>query len=219
MATNPKRDGFFPPSDWPRAGKRMSEEAYHKLEYLSPERKYEYLNGLAYLMSGGSIEHDRISYNVRSALDRACGAGSCGVFGPDVQVFLGMKKNRRPHYVYTDATVSCDPADQRRGNTLIESPRLVVEVLSPGTEAKDRGAKFQAYQGQETIQEIVLINQFAQYVEIWQRHEADPENPKVWHYRHYGPDELVELMSLNTHIDMATIYRTIVFDEGKLEEE
>lgn len=30
----------------------MSEEAFHTLDHLSPDRKYEYLNGMAYLMSG-----------------------------------------------------------------------------------------------------------------------------------------------------------------------
>jgi len=191
----------------------MTEEQYHELERLSPDRKYEYIDGIAYMMSGGSVAHDRIAYNARFALDMHFRSRPCTVFGADVQVFLALKKNGKPHFVYPDATVSCDVADSRAENTLIQSPRVVVEVLSPGTETKDRGTKFKAYQSQETIQEIVLISQFAQYVEVWQRNEEDPNNPKAWHYRHYGPGDTVHLVSLDLQIEVAAFYRGLVFDD------
>jgi len=191
----------------------MTEEQYHELERLSPDRKYEYIDGIAYMMSGGSVAHDRIAYNARFALDMHFRSRPCTVFGADVQVFLALKKNGKPHFVYPDATVSCDVADSRAENTLIQSPRVVVEVLSPGTETKDRGTKFKAYQSQETIQEIVLISQFAQYVEVWQRNEEDPNNPKAWHYRHYGPGDIVHLVSLDLQIEVAAFYRGLVFDD------
>ncbi len=215
MATN-SRNEQTPPM-WPRPGTKMTEEQYHELEHLSPERKYEYVDGIAYMMSGGSVAHDRIAYNVRLAFDMHFRSRPCTVFGADVQVFLAMKKNGKPHFVYPDATISCDVADSRSDNTLIESPRVVVEVLSPGTETKDRGAKFRAYQNQETIQEIVLISQFAQYVEVWQRNEDDPTNPKAWHYRHYGPGEAVDLVSLAVQIEVPEVYRGLVFDDEEEE--
>jgi Uma2 family endonuclease len=218
MVTNPRPDTFFPQSDWPRSGKRMAVEAYHELERLSPDRKYEYIDGVAYMMSGGSIEHDRIRRNIENALDNACGAGPCTVYGPDVQVSVGLKKSGRPHYLYPDTTISCDAADHERGTTLIASPHVIVEVLSPSTETKDRVTKFRAYQEQETVQEIVLINQFAPYVEIWQRNEHTPLDTKTWLYRHYGPGESIEIMSINAHIEMATIYRGIAFDDEMVEE-
>jgi Uma2 family endonuclease len=87
------------------------------------------------------------------------------------------------------------------------------EALSPSIETKDRGAKFKAYQNQETIQEIVLVNQFAQYVEVWQRNEQDPNNPKAWLYRHYGPDDTVDLVSIDVHIEVGAWYRGLVFDD------
>jgi Uma2 family endonuclease len=124
-----------------------------------------------------------------------------------------VKKNGKPHFVYPDVTVSCDIADSRSDNTLIESPRVVVEVLSPGTETKDRGTKFSAYQNQETIQEIVLVNQFAQYVEVWQRNAQDPDNSKEWLYRHYGPSDSVNLLSIDIHIEVAEFYQGLVFND------
>ncbi len=211
MATN-SRNEQTPPL-WHRPGTKMVEEHYHELERLSPDRKYEYIDGIAYMMSGGSVAHDRIAYNTRLAFDLRFRSHPCTVFGVDVQVLLAVKKNGKPHFVYPDATVSCDVADSRAENTLIASPRVVVEVLSPGTETKDRGAKFKAYQSQETIQEIVLISQFAQYVEVWQRNEHDPNNPKAWLYRHYGPGDTVDLVSIDIHVEVAELYRGLVFND------
>ncbi|GAC1349165.1 MAG: Uma2 family endonuclease [Ktedonobacteraceae bacterium] len=194
----------------------MSEAAFHELERLSPDRKYEYLNGMAYLMSGGSVAHDRITRNVGYALDSQLRSGPCRVFGVDVQVLMGTKKDSKKHYVYPDATVSCDVADRRPENTLIAFPRVVIEVLSPGTEARDRGVKFKAYQGCPTIQEIVLMSQFAQYVEIWQR---DDQNSTAWHYRHYGSGEIVEFNSIDVRIDIADVYQGLDFAEAEPGEE
>lgn len=193
----------------------MSEEEYHELERLNPDRKYEYISGLAYMMSGGSVGHDRITRNFGFLLDRYL-SEPCAAFGPDVQVLLGVKKHGKPHYVYPDATVSCNAADRRSDNMLIESPRLVVEVLSPSTEVRDRGVKFKAYQNCSTIQEIVLVNQFAPYVEIWQRDELDTTQ---WRYRHYGPGETVALASINVHVEIEDLYRGLDFRLEESDEE
>jgi len=194
----------------------MSEEAYHELERLNPDRKYEYVGGLTYMMSGGSVGHDRIAYNVRSVLDSRLSSGRCTAFGTDVQVLLGIKRNGKKHFVYPDATVSCEAADRRSDNMLVESPKMVVEVLSPSTEMRDRGVKFKAYQNSPTIQEIVLVNQFAPYVEIWQRDEVDSAQ---WHYRHYGPGEIVTFASIAINVEIDDLYRGLDFTLEEPDEE
>ena len=137
----------------------------------------------------------------------------------DVQVLIGTKRNGKPHYVYPDATVSCDRADRRPDNTLITAPRLVVEVLSPGTEVRDRGIKMKAYQQCPTIQEIVLVSQFAQYVEVWQRNEQELDDPNAWFYRHYGPGDTIHFASIAVQIAIGEFYRGLEFDEGEFEDE
>src|SRR5258708_17359657 len=89
MATNPRKEQTQPM--WHRPGTKMAEEEYHELERLSPDRKYEYIDGIAYMMSGGSVAHDRIAYNARLALDVHFRSRPCTVFGADVQVFLALK--------------------------------------------------------------------------------------------------------------------------------
>jgi Uma2 family endonuclease len=213
MATNPTHSESS--WSWPDKGGVMSEEEYHELQRLNPDRKYEYVAGMAYMMSGGSVGHDRLTRTIGFLLDQRL-SGPCTAFGPDVQVLLGIKKNGRKHFVYPDATVSCNATDNRSDNLLIESPRIVVEVLSPGTEAKDRGAKFKAYQNCPTIQEIVLVSQFAQYIEIWQRDELDTTQ---WHYRHYGPGETVAFASIDIHVAIEDLYRGLNFTLASQDEE
>ena len=103
MATNPQPEG---PQrlrlGWPSKGRVMTEEAYHTLEHLSPDRKYEYIDGRAYMLSGRSVAHDRITRNIGYELDRHLGSSLCSVFGVDVQVRIGTKRNGKPHYVYPE---------------------------------------------------------------------------------------------------------------------
>src|SRR2546430_15096914 len=108
MATNPvPAESSW---NWPGRGWAMSETEFLELEHLSPDRKYEYLNEMAYLMSVGSVAYDRITRNVTYILDSQLRAGPCRAFGVDVQVLLRTKKDSRKHYVYPDATVSCEAA-------------------------------------------------------------------------------------------------------------
>ncbi len=218
MASNPQRESYER-LGWPGKGKIMTEDEYRELERLSPDRKYEYIDGMAYMMSCGSVAHDRINRNIGYALDFLLRSGPCTVFGVDVQVLIGTKRNGKPHYVYPDATVSCDRADRRPENTQIASPCLMVEVLSPGTEVRDRGIKLKAYQQCPTIQEILLVSQFAQYVEVWQRNEREPDNPEVWSYRHYEPDDIIDISSIAVQIEIGEFYRGLEFDEGEFEDE
>ncbi|HEY3992274.1 MAG TPA: Uma2 family endonuclease [Ktedonobacteraceae bacterium] len=79
-----RQDGDFERIDW--YGKAISEAEYHALEQLSPDRKYEYINGRAYMMSGGSVAHDQIRRNVELEFARQIPSGPCRVFGVDMRV-------------------------------------------------------------------------------------------------------------------------------------
>jgi Uma2 family endonuclease len=208
MTADPQRPLLSP-------GGPMSVEDYLRLDSGTPNVKYEYLDGVARMMSGGSVGHDRIARNIAHSIDEHFLSGPCTVFGSDVQVLIGPRPNGKEYYVYPDATVSCNVSDRRRDNKLIRSPRIVVEVLSPSTEPLDRGKKFEAYQACPSIQEIVLVSQFAQHVEVYRRSEEDET---TWSYVFYGPGATVELTSVDVLLATDDIYRGINFDEPLLEE-
>jgi Uma2 family endonuclease len=199
----------------PPLGGAMTFQEYLALERAYPNARYEYLNGVARLMAGGRVAHDQIAFNARVAIAVNFRSGPCHTFGENMKVLVGTLPDGSENRVMPDCTVSCDVDDRRLGNTMIRSPRIVIEVLSPSTEATDRGDKLQAYKACPSIQEYLLISQFAQYVEIYRR---DREDATIWRKQEYGPGETVELQSVDIAISMDEIYRGINFAEFLMEE-
>ncbi len=178
----------------------MSVKEYLELEENSPDNRYEYLDGYVYMMSGGSANHAAIGGNIYTLLKQALRGGVCRVYNSDVRVRISDK-----YYFHPDVTVTCDPRD--RGNAaLIQSPRLVVEVLSPSTEAYDRGRKLQCYLAYPTIEEYVLVDSRLMRVEIYRKEHGR------WIYDAFEADEEVKLSSLDVHFMVAEIYEDVIFD-------
>ncbi len=177
----------------------ISPEEYLEIDRASPDVKYEYIDGHMYAMSGGTIDHAQIAMNLIRALDDHFQRGACRVFSSDVRVQVAEKK-----YFYPDVTVSCNPEDWQQGNIdIIRFPRLVIEVLSPSTEARDRRKKSLSYQACPTIQEYALINTQYQMVEVFQRHG----DGNMWLYQQYGPGQEAELASIKLTIPSSNVYR------------
>ncbi len=143
----------------------MSVEEYFELEERDPDTRYEYLDRYVYMISGGSANHATIGGNIHDILKGLLRGGSCRVYNSDMKV--RVSENR---YFHPDVVVTCDARD--RGNTdLIRSPRVVVEVLSPSTEARDRGRKLQAYLACPTIEEYLRADFRAMRIEIYRKEQ------------------------------------------------
>ncbi|HET8841339.1 MAG TPA: Uma2 family endonuclease [Ktedonobacteraceae bacterium] len=207
----------FPQANTPPPGGPMPWQEYLALEQQYPYARYEYLNGIARLMAGGRAAHDRIAFNMRVAIDLHFTSGPCSTFGENMKVLVGEKANGAEDRLIPDVTVSCDVDDRRPDNKLVRSPRIVVEVMSPSSEADDRGDKLRAYKACEHIQEIVLISQFAQHVELYRRLN---ENEEEWTGPlFFGPGESFTLESVDVKIAVVDIYRRVDLAEWKNEEE
>jgi Uma2 family endonuclease len=206
------------PQEWeaPHPGRPMSVEEYLLLDANAGNARYEYIDDEAQMMSDGSREHDRIAFNTRLELyQHFLSEEQCAISGGHLKVLVGTSAGDKAGYFYPDITVSCTIDDWQRGNKIVRSPRLVVEVLSPSTEYRDRGKKLKAYQACPTIREIVLINQFAPRVEVYHR---DEQEPATWHYTVYDEWQAVVLPAFDIHIAVANIYRGIDFDEPLTED-
>jgi Uma2 family endonuclease len=188
-------------------------------EYLEIDRtsdiKYEYDSGHIYAMAGETQVHARIAYNMANLLDDHLVNTPCRFFQSDVKVQVAEDK-----YYYPDVTVTCNPEDIKDSFDVIHAPRLIVEVLSPGTEYKDRGTKLRAYQALQSIEECILISTRQQLVEIYRR--LPPTNlPKIprgdWAYRQYGPGETVELTSISLTFPIEALYRLTDVPEQQAE--
>src|SRR5579875_829157 len=147
-------------------------EEYLQMDRHSPVR-HEYIDGLAYALAGGSLNHSAACMNLGSYLHRLLRGSSCRVYNSDARVHLSPTR-----YVYPDLSISCDPQDP--GETdLLRSPRVTIEALSPGTEAYDRGDKFAYYRECPTVQEYVLVASEHRAVEVFRRPQTQ-ENISSW---------------------------------------
>jgi Uma2 family endonuclease len=181
---------------------RMSVEDYLTLDRDSVDARYEYINGYAYMISGGTLNHSTVSINVTSLLRNRLRVSSCYVYNSDARVRISATR-----YVYPDATISCDERDRGTGD-IIHFPRLIVEVLSPSTEAYDRGQKFIYYRTCPTILEYVLVDTQHQAIDVYRRASAN-----LWTLHLFGPGDQVEFASINVSIPIAALHEGVILLE------
>ena len=176
---------------------RYSFEQYITL-LRNNEQRLEYDHGDIYVLVGSSANHAAISANMGRALDDALGENTtCEAYVADRVVRLTSDITMMP-----DVVVTCDEADQ--GDAFfLNSPHLVVEVLSKSTEARDRTHKLLHYQAKQSIEGIVFISQYVQHVEVITRTASG------WEYHEYGHEECFTLASLNVTVCVADIYRRL----------
>jgi len=96
-------------------------------------------------------------------------------------------------------TVSCG----HEAGSILANPIVVVEVLSPTTEKRDRGAKFKAYKVLPSVQEYMLIGSESKAIEVHRREGT------FWRQYHYREGDLVELASIGVSFSFDDVYRRI----------
>lgn len=141
----------------------MSVEEFLIWEAEQPER-WEFIGGEAFAMAGGSDVHNTISLNIAFALRSALKATRCNVFMTDMRLRLAADDA----VFYPDVFVTCAEADRSRRQHK-EEPALIAEVLSPSTEAYDRGQKFAAYRRFPGLQTVLFLAQDQAHVECYTR--------------------------------------------------
>jgi Uma2 family endonuclease len=182
-------------------------------EYLEWEEqqtiKYEYINGEVFAMTGGTLPHNSIALNLASALKNHLRGKGCKVFMADAK--LGVSKNGPFHY--PDVMVTCDSQDLN-ARKIVYSPCLLVEVLSPGTEAFDRGDKFKHYRRIPTLKEYVLISAEKISVDYYCLNERGK-----WELTSYSLDEMnteaaeieIDLTSVDFRFPISLLYEDVEF--------
>jgi Uma2 family endonuclease len=179
----------------------MSVEEYLALDRASQDVRYEYIDGIVTMLAGGTTNHSRICVNLVGELRTAMRGKSCQVFNSDLKVSISATR-----YVYPDVSVSCDPRDLEERGDIIHYPCLVIEVLSPRTEASDRRQKFTYYRACPSVQEYVLVSTDEQAVDVYRR-----ATEKLWTLHLFEPGDEVELKSINASIPIAALYENVQF--------
>ncbi|MEB3230405.1 MAG: Uma2 family endonuclease [Leptolyngbyaceae bacterium] len=179
---------------------KLTPQEYFEWE-SQQDLRYEYLDGEVFAMTGGSLPHADIALNIASSLRESL-RGRCKVRNSDARV--GMTDSGP--FTYPDVSVSCDDRD-RTAQQFMRYPCLIVEVLSPSTEAYDRGGKFALYRRLDSLQEYVLVGSETKTVEVFRRGENG-----TWAFMPYEEGDEIELTSVGLTIPISAIYDDVIVD-------
>ena len=182
-----------------------AEDRVSPAEYLVRERqaqtKSEYLGGFVVAMSGASRLHNYVVGDIFVEFHRQLRGRPCDLFSNDMRV----KVAETGDYAYPDVVVAGGEVEFEDAelDTLL-TPTVIIEVLSPSTEAHDRGAKFTSYRTLPSLQEYVLVAQ---------------DRPSVEHYARRGEqwlltavtdlDASVPLPAIGCELRLREIYRRV----------
>lgn len=186
----------------------ISPEEYLKLEELSP-LKHQYIRGEVYAMAGASDAHVTLCVNLVALLRNHVRGSGCRVYMSDMKARIESQNI----YYYPDVMVTCDERD-KAFESFKRFPRLIVEVLSNGTEGFDRGDKFADYQELETLQEYVLISQRRQRVECFRRNAEG-----LWVLYSYTQGSELHVASVDFRTSIDAIYEDVIFTREDAEVE
>ena len=182
----------------------VSEDDYLRLEAQSPVR-HEYMGGELFAMTGGTLRHNTIAGNVFVALRAHLRDTPCRAFINDVRVRVANTNS----YYYPDLLVTCARGAQTvdLSAVTIDDPVLVIEVLSPNTEATDRREKLLAYRTLPSLSEYVMVSQDDARIEIHRR-----RGDIGWEKIEYAGLETIELASVGLQIGMRDVYDGVPID-------
>jgi Uma2 family endonuclease len=184
------------------------EPFYMPEEYLALERaaptKSEYFNGRIYAMAGASREHNLLAGNLFAVLHSRLRERPCEVFMGDMRVRIAATDA----FTYPDVVVACGDIRIQRDDHLdtLLNPVVIVEVLSPSTEAFDRGDKFAHYRRLESLQEYALVAQDRTRVEQFTR-----QGEQWLLTERAGLDAALELPAIQSAVPLREIYRRVEF--------
>ncbi len=183
---------------------KYSLEGYIDLDKNS-EGRYEYFNGVVVELSGASLSHNRIVSNLSGNLRNELEGRDCEVLPTDMR----LKVPAAFPYRYPDVVVVCgEPViEGMQGLDLLVNPLLIIEVLSPTTEAYDRGLKFSAYQTIASFREYLLVAQDRPHVVQYVRQPND----KWLRSEVTGLDGELTLETINCTLTLRDIYQRVTF--------
>ena len=178
-------------------------------EYLAMEAgsdvRHEYLAGAVYAMSGTTMAHGRIIANVSSELVRQLRGRRCEAFTSEIKVRIQVGADS--FYYYPDIVVDCGkPPDE---SLFAEEPRVIFEVLSPGTERIGRHEKRLNYQRLPFLDAYVLVEQSRMAVTVYRRSDQGWTIESL-----HDPTASLDLPTIGCALPLSTIYERTLLVQG-----
>ncbi|MEZ5537436.1 MAG: Uma2 family endonuclease [Thiolinea sp.] len=168
-------------------------------DYLAGEQhsdiRHEYVDGVAYAMAGGSVNHNLIGGNVYRLLANHLLDQSCTPFTGDM-----LLRTTQTRFHYPDVAVFCD--EFSGDEHYLDNPVLLVEVLSRSTRQNDKGSKLTEYLALPSLQEYVLIEQDFVEIQVLRRRNG-------WRLESYYLGQSIALDSVQAELTVEAIYHKV----------
>lgn len=182
---------------------KLTPEEYLAIERTSPT-KHEFLDGEVFEKAGASEPHGVIVVNLAASLHEQFRGRPCRTYVNDMRI----KVTETGLYTYPDVAAICgEPALEDGHRDTLLNPFVIFEVLSPSTEAYDRGKKFAHYRRVASLTDYVLVSQDIMRVEHYTRQSGG-----LWTFVEHGrADDVLQLKSIDCRIRIAEVYDKVDF--------
>ncbi|MGH6903382.1 MAG: Uma2 family endonuclease [Geminicoccaceae bacterium] len=171
--------------DWPRTVAEFQE--WHACQ---PER-WEFVEGRPRLMAPASMKHTIIKANLFRALDRALAERGCTVLIDGAQILTDDIS------AIPDVVVTCVPIDL--STPVVTAPTVIVELMSPSSEADDTLRKWFAYRQTASLKHYLVLAQDRRLVQVHSR-AGD-----LWRER-FASEGAIELDDPPLRIEVSALY-------------
>lgn len=193
----------------PQTVRRYSVQEYFELERKA-DYKSDFYNGEIFAMAGGTARHSRICTNLIALLAQQLKGGPCVPYESNLRLGIRATGLR----CYPDASVYCDPLqrdeEDKEGETYT-NPTVLFEVLSPSTEAYDRGLKSSSYRTIPSLKAYALISQDEPHVEVYERQSDD-----TWLlHEDRGLSGMLTVAAIRLRLALSEVYERVELDRGK----
>ncbi len=175
---------------------RLTAEQY-LLDEEQADTKHEYQDGEAWAMVGAIDNHVTIAGNLFVLFKQHLKNTPCRTYISDMKV----RVEKADAFFYPDVMVTCNK-DDATNNHYKQHPVFIAEILSPSTEAFDRGNKFNAYRQLDSLKAYWLIDTQSRRIDSFTRTENDD-----WLLHSYDQaDDKVILPTLGIDFMLAALY-------------
>jgi Uma2 family endonuclease len=183
----------------------LTPEEYLEIEYMA-QYKSEYFAGEMFGMTSATSNESLLAVQTSYHLSTQLMARPCFVYGSDMRILV----KETGLYTYANVVVAPDPSQlEGSHNHTLLNPTLIVEVLSPTTEAYDRGLKFEHYRTIPSFKQYLLISSDRVHADVFTHGDEG-----LWILTSASkPDDVLRLTSVDCTIRLGDLYvRTSLLD-------
>ena len=169
--------------------------------------RVELIDGEPYYMSPPSTSHQRVSFRIARLIGNYLEGKPCEVFPAPFGVRLFSEDSDRPEdetvVLEPDITVVCD-RDKLDKDGYKGAPALIVEVLSPSTQRRDRFEKYNLYE-RAGVREYWIVDPDRKLVQAMVLEDGQYHAPEVYTAAEQAPVTVLE----GCVIDLAKVFEDL----------